>query len=168
MKITRLMAALGVAVVAVAFGLAGHAIAQTTGSPFPTTWNLAPLWTDVAVPMLTALIPVAGAYVSLRIGQYLHIQNTDTMRGALETAMNMGLQAAQAKLPPGTPITIDVRNALTAQALNYATSHAKTEIDKLGYSPDRVAESIRARASALMPHVVSPVAAGTMQAPATS
>src|SRR5207253_1290018 len=80
-----------------------------------TSVDLGPLWSDVALPLLIAIVPACATYVSWRVGQWLHVGNTDTLRSCLETAMTMSLQLAQAKLPPGTPITLDVSNALAAQ-----------------------------------------------------
>jgi len=166
MKIFRLASPF-VAGIALSF-VVSQAFAQGTPAPTSTHWNLGPLWSDVVLPLLVALVPPAAAWLAYKAGQMLHIQSVDGMRGALETAMSMGLQLAQSKLPPGTPITIDVRNQLAADALNYVTVHARDAKKFLGYSDERIAQSLAARASALMPAVVSPAAAATMQAPIPS
>ena len=166
MKTNRLVAAIALAFVAAELFTVA-VLAQTT-TPANTTWNAGPLWSDVVLPLLAAVIPFCAAWLSYKGSQLLHLQSTGAMRSGLETAMNMGLQLAQAKLPPGQPITVQVTSSLAADALNYATEHAKSEIAFLGYSPDRVSESLKARAAALLPQVVSPAAAATMQTPPPS
>ena len=164
MKILRLMAAGALALVVSSCLPAAAGFAQVVAPSSPPTWNAGPLW-EIAAPLIAAAIPACAVFLTWKVGQLLHVQTSDRLRGILETAMNMGLQLAQAKLPPGTPIDVTVSNKLARDSLEYVTTHAKDELGKLGYTPERVAESLTARAAGLMPNVVWPNAAAVQPPP---
>lgn len=86
-----------------------------------------------------------GLYLAGKVGQYAlekyHIQN---LTQTLDNAINYGYQKAQDLVKTGLP-SIQVKDTILNQGVQYVLTHVPDAINYLGYSPDELKEKLLAR-----------------------
>lgn len=118
--------------------LAVPAAAQAAG----TTVDLGPL-VNWAIALIGAVIvPVIIFYLQ----KFTGIQLSNQSKATIESALNNGIALATSKIAP-TGITVDVKNAVIADAARYVLEHAPEAAKKFGLDTDpaKLAEKIEAR-----------------------
>lgn len=116
------------------------------------------------VAVFTALVPVAGAWIALRLNKSLGLsidaKQREVIEQGLSRAIGFGLEQARAHLPNAS--AVDVKSVAVAQAVTYAQAFIPGALSHFGITPDKLAQMVAARftvATASTPAVVpAPVA----------
>lgn len=170
MKFLRLLAAGALALV---LFVAGPVLAQTTTAPptpSPTTIDFAPLLNQVVWPLAGVVVTALAAWLSTKLAKLLNLSNADQVRGYLEPALQNALAFGQNKIG-ALPVTVDAKNAIVAQATNFAIQHVPDalkffKIDEEGLKRILTAR-LEANVSAQVPEVTATTgAAAPAAAPA--
>lgn len=104
--------------------------AQTRGEQVQTfTIDFAPFFTMVVWPTLSVILLALASVVALRIQKKWGIE---VDKKTIETAVNSGLQLAQAKVASSDITRVSVQNEIIAQAANYAIAHVPGALKNLG------------------------------------
>lgn len=146
MKLSRILVALAIILLPVA------AYAQTTVTAVPPgTAVVVPVgnWVDALVPQIEAglgLVIAAIVTWALRSvpAAWMNQALRDQVDQVLLSALNYGFNSLDDALK-GKEITIDVKNAILAQALQYVIDHAPPFLIKWMGGPDAIMEKLVAR-----------------------
>lgn len=148
----------------VAVPSAGPAVAvQTTAVPSSQTIvDVSSLVTTalqmIALPIGTFLVWGFWKAVGL-LGLKIDDSVRDVIDQGLEKAIGYGIARVQATVA-GKPITIDTKNAIVAQAVNFATTHLPDALSHFGVTPAMLNDMLEAR--------LGMMAATTASAPAVA
>jgi len=126
------------------FLFAAPAFASETSVDFKPMVDLA---ISFAVAVLTALAPIAAAYIALKANKSLGLKIDAQQRAVIEQglarAIGFGVEQARKRLPAG-PV-VDLKSAALAQAVTYAQSAIPGALGHFGITPEKLADMIEAR-----------------------
>lgn len=120
--------------------LARPALAATSAAT--VTIDLTSLISGVLVPILTAVLLAILSWAAALIGAHFHVQISASNRQLVETAIQNGINFAQAKLAPNEKINAP---AQIADVVNYILPKIPGALAWLKITPDSLAEQVTAR-----------------------
>lgn len=124
--------------------------------------DLRPIIDGVVFPVITAVVvPLVAGYAALtlrRIAAYFHLQVTAQAGAVVEAAIANGatLAIARAQQRADSLGVVTTKNAVVAEAVNYALPKIAAEMKTAGITPDSIAERVEARLPADIKAVIAP------------
>lgn len=112
-----------------------------------TKVDFGPFVVQYVLPALGAILTALAAWAVQALAARSKMQNTAVLADLLNTAVTHGLAFAQTKVAAaaaGGVLSVDVKNQVVKNALDYAMTHAPDAATKLGYTPDKLTEKIEA------------------------
>lgn len=117
-------------------------------------------------PLITELIKLLGGVlatiISIKIARWFGLKSENEIRMYIEPALQNALAYGQARVGLN-PVTLDAKNAIVAEAANFAITHVGDGLRKLKISDDAVARMLMARLeaniSAQLPEVTATASA---------
>ena len=105
--------------------------------------TIEPLVNELLLGVLTAL----ASFAAMRISGWLKARRDSELGQIVEKALNMGISFAMSRLTDLEKAhrTVEVKNALVADAANYALVHVPDAVKALGLSGDHLQRMIEAR-----------------------
>lgn len=121
------------------------------------TVDFAPIVTPAveAIGTVVAALAVPLVWYGVKLlSAKLHISGLEidaAQRAVVDQAMQKAIGFAVSKVQDmvkGKPLTIDVKNAMVAEAANFAIAHAPEALDHFGIGPDEIATKLKAMVEA--------------------
>lgn len=111
------------------------AFAQTaTPAASPTSVDLSPLLSQVLYPLLGTIATALAGWVAQRAATWFHLQNQDTVRGYVLSALSTAIDVARVRLG-GAPLTIETHSQTIASVANYLIVSVPQGLKALGIAP---------------------------------
>lgn len=128
------------------------AFAQTAApTPAAGVIDFRPLLNEVVLPLGTAAAVWFAGWLTTRITGWLKISRDDRVRAYLEKALLLAIDYGRSKLDRGSPITMQVKSQIVADAANYAVEHVPGALKHFGVDQDALKRMLAARLEATTP-----------------
>lgn len=108
--------------------------------------DLAPLANAAIIVAAGVLTPV-GAWLGMKVANWLHLRNDDKARAVLESAIQYGIQygLSRAQEASRQGFDVDIKNETIASAVNYVAPKVPAAMARLKITPDSLAQIVETR-----------------------
>lgn len=111
----------------------------------PSAVDLRPLLNEVVLPLGTAIAVWLAGWITTRLAGFLKISRDDRVRAYLEKALLLAIDYGRSRLDRGTPITVQVKSQIVADAANFAILHVPGALKHFGVDQDGLKRMLAAR-----------------------
>lgn len=105
--------------------------------------DLAPLLTQVVIPLATPVVATAATWAFATIAGHFHMRIQDSQRELVNAVIQRGITYAASKVPASIPVSAG--GGLKDMAAQYVIDHIPGALRSLGVTPAALGQMVEAR-----------------------